>query len=56
MKKPVSRQRKWQLAQIAKGRCSKCPRKLFTSDLCKMHRDDYNLRQKNRRMALDKHG
>jgi hypothetical protein len=51
-----SRQRAYQLRNIAAGKCSKCPRKLFTREYCKEHRDIMNrlqnARHKRRRKAL----
>ena len=44
--KKISRQRKWQLKQLANGLCYICGLKIYSSGLCFDHYIDHGIRQR----------
>jgi len=52
--KPLSRQRRWQIAQRAKGMCPYCGQPSeagYDSGLCRRHRDANTERQRERKVT-----
>jgi hypothetical protein len=54
--KPISRQRKWQLARLAEGKCKLCgrPRDKDSAEFCSAHRKSVREMHRRRRAAIDK--
>ena len=53
----LSKQRRWQIRQVRKGKCIKCNAKLATSYLCEKHRllnNQYQNEANKRRLATNK--